>query len=132
MNHFQQLETSLKLRPILATVQIPAPLESKPAQREDLPWIKTVEMECADCGGSGGDAASWDPDCQPCPHCMGSGKETVTRNYLREAFDLAHNAESSIVPEREHVVAILQYVNRTVNDAHEGLGALKTFIPEVA
>ena len=123
---------SLRLAPIGVQVQMPQTLEPKPARREELPWIKTIDVDCADCGGSGGDSSSWDPYCEVCPRCMGSGKETVTRNYLREAFDLARNPNSSIVPERDHITALIQYLSRSVSDAHETLSALKTFVPEVA
>ena len=87
-------------------------------------YVKEVEQDCQDCGGSGYDSSSLDPFGDICKSCMGSGKETVIRNYLAEALRIAANPESTRPVEREHLVAIVKYTR----DAISALTAL----PEVA
>lgn len=87
-------------------------------------YVKEVEQECQDCGGSGYDSSSIDPFGDICKSCMGSGKETVIRNFLAEALRIAANPESTRPVEREHLVAIVKYTREAVS----ALAAL----PEVA
>ena len=87
-------------------------------------YVKEVEQECQDCGGSGYDSSSLDPFGDICKSCMGSGKETVVRNYLAEALRIAADPESTRPVEREHLVAIVKYTREAVS----ALAAL----PEVA
>jgi hypothetical protein len=72
-------------------------------------YVKEVEQECQDCGGSGCDSSSLDPFGDICKSCMGSGKETVIRNYLAEALRIAGNPGCLVPVERTHLVAIVQY-----------------------
>ena len=104
-----------------------------PPQPLNPPYVVQVEIPCEDCGGSGRDLGTLDPfEYEPCSHCNGRGKETITRNYLSEAFGRISNPDSTRVVERGHLIALAQYLSNTVQDAHAALGALKTFLPEVA
>jgi len=91
-------------------------------------YSRTVEIDCEDCGGSGRDPGALDAyleSTEPvCPSCKGLGVETVTRNFLSEAFAIASNPDSTRPVEREHLVAIVRY-------AREHVSALFQ-LPEVA
>ena len=129
------------------------PTLRKPASVETLPpdfaqYSTTEEITCQDCSGTGRDYGSCDPFCaEVCKHCAGSGRETVTRNYLAEAFRIAADPGSTVEPKREHLQAVISHARHVVNAASEpdakpkpptveqlrkALGALDANLPEVA
>jgi hypothetical protein len=80
------------------------------------PFSALVEIPCQDCGAKGYDSGSVNPH-QPevCPACQGSGKETVLRNYLAEAFRIAADPKTNLQLERAHLVALTAYARQTVS-----------------
>lgn len=50
-----------------------------------------------------------------CSTCNGSGKETILRNYLAEAFRIAADPEANLQFERAHLVALTVYARQTVS-----------------
>jgi hypothetical protein len=89
------------------------------------PFIVEQEIACEECGGSGRDIGSLDPwDGDDCANCAGSGRQTITRNYLAEAFQISANPDSIRQVERQHLIAVIQHCRELV-------GALMSF-PEVA
>ena len=88
------------------------------APRPDIlqSYITEVDVDCDDCGGSGFDPGGidpWGPDM--CPKCHGAKTQTISRNYLAEAFRIAANPESTRPVERAHLVAIVQYCREAVS-----------------
>lgn len=81
------------------------------------PFTVQVTEDCEDCGGSGHDHGSLDPNYwEPCPAegCI-DGKVTFTRNYLAEAFRIAAGADGApVTVEREHLIALTTYARQTV------------------
>jgi hypothetical protein len=89
------------------------------------PYIIEMEVNCDECGGSGFDPGSIDPwGPEVCPTCHGAKTQTITRNYLAEAFQISANPDSIRPVERQHLVAVIQHCRELV-------GALMSF-PEVA
>jgi len=61
-----------------------ATIPRKPSESERSPLSDFVEQVCEDCGGTGRDVGSLNPDeFEPCPTCHGSGKEIVLRRNGR-------------------------------------------------
>lgn len=90
------------------------------------PFSELVEVNCQDCGGRGydpGTVSSHEPD--DCCACGGSGKETILRNYLAEAFRIAADPNAELLLERAHLVALTAYARQTIS-------ALMMSLPEVA
>ena len=80
------------------------------------PFSDLVEIDCQDCGGRGYDPGGINPqEAEDCPACHGSGKETILRNYLAEAFRIAANPQANLPLERAHLVALTAYARQTVN-----------------
>jgi hypothetical protein len=80
------------------------------------PFSALVEIPCQDCGAKGYDAGSLNPhQREVCPACQGSGKETVLRNYLAEAFRIAADPKTNLQLERAHLVALTAYARPTVS-----------------
>jgi hypothetical protein len=80
------------------------------------PFSDLVEIDCQDCGGRGYDPGGINPqEADYCPTCYGSGKETILKNYLAEAFRIAANPQANLQLERAHLVAIIAYARQTVN-----------------
>jgi hypothetical protein len=80
------------------------------------PFSDLVEIDCQDCGGRGYDPGSVNPqEAEDCSACHGSGKETILRNYLAEAFRIAANPQANLQLERAHLVALTAYARQTVN-----------------
>lgn len=82
------------------------------------PYKETVTIPCQECGGDGRDPGALESDVfnePPCPRCKGSKFETVTRNYLSEAFAIVSNPDSTRPVERKHLVAITQYAREHVS-----------------
>ena len=52
---------------------------------------------------------------EDCSACHGTGKETILRNYLAEAFRIAANPQANLQLERAHLVALTAYARQTVN-----------------
>jgi hypothetical protein len=76
---------------------------------EFSPYTTESEIDCDECGGSGVDPGglnAYEPE--DCPVCHGTKHQTVTRNYLGEAFALA-SGQSNQPIEREHLVALDAY-----------------------
>jgi hypothetical protein len=76
---------------------------------EPSPYTAESEIDCDECGGSGVDPGglnAYEPE--DCPVCHGTKHQTVTRNYLGEAFALA-SGQSSRQIEREHLAALDAY-----------------------
>jgi len=89
------------------------------------PYIKEVEVNCDECGGSGFDPGAIDPwGPEVCPKCRGARTERITRNYLAEAFQIAANPDSIRPVERQHLIAVIQH-------CREAVSALVS-LPEVA
>jgi hypothetical protein len=125
MNHFQRDEQAITRQNVFQGF-----IDQNKRYREDIPparpiinriepeafppFSALVEQECEDCKGTGQDAGALDNDYDPCSHCNGSGKETVLRKYLAEAFAIAAG-QSSRPAEKEHLVAITQYARETVS-----------------
>jgi DnaJ-class molecular chaperone len=60
-------------------VQIPR----KPSESERSSFLDVVEQVCEDCGGTGRDVGSLNPnEFEPCPTCHGSGQETMLRRNV--------------------------------------------------
>ncbi len=93
-----------------------APLDLETGMLAPMPpFVVKLEQPCDDCGGSGRDWGSLDPiDPEDCPVCHGSGRQTVTRNYLVEALKIAAG-HSPIDAQREHVQAIVQHCRALVS-----------------
>jgi hypothetical protein len=80
------------------------------------PFTDLVEIDCQDCGGKGFDPGSVNPhEPEDCLACHGSGKETILRNYLAEAFRIAADPETKLQLERAHLVALTAYARQTVS-----------------
>src|SRR5579862_4597073 len=80
-----------------------------PGGSETKACLVEVEEECEECGGNGYDWGSLSPiDPEECPACLGSGKQTVMRNYLAEALRIAAG-KSARLAQREHLVAVIQH-----------------------
>jgi hypothetical protein len=104
----QAMKALLGTRP---TVIYPRP------QPEPFSFTEEVETVCQDCNGSGidlGGLKEYEPE--DCRFCKGTGKETVTRNWLNEALAIVHG-QSDRPPERKHLEALYQQ-NRTVTNAY--------------
>jgi hypothetical protein len=92
-----------------------------PALRTKLPemvapYITEVEGNCDECGGSGFDPGGIDPwGPELCPKCQGAKTQTITRNYLAEAFQIAANPDSQRQIERQHLVAVIQHCRQAVS-----------------
>jgi hypothetical protein len=85
-----------------------------PRGSETKAYLVEVEEECEECGGNGCDWGSLSPiDPEECPACLGSGKQTVVRNYLAEALRIAAG-KSSRVAQRERLVAVIQHCRAMV------------------
>jgi hypothetical protein len=93
----------------------PQTLETKlPDTR--APHIIEVEVNCDDCGGSGFDPGGIDPwGPEECPRCHGRKTQTIIRNYLAEAFQIAANPDSQRQIERQHLVAVIQHCRQAVS-----------------
>ena len=78
-------------------------------------FCEVVEVACQDCGGTGNDAGGWDPFAEACGSCNGSGKETVERNYLAEAFRIVGDSQCSVPVERKHLAAVVQHCRIAVS-----------------
>jgi len=80
------------------------------------PFSELVEINCQDCGGTGFDPGTVNPrEPEDCPACHGSGKETILRNYLAEAFRIAADPATNLQLERVHLVALTAYARQTVS-----------------
>ena len=72
-------------------------------------------MNCEECGGSGVDPGGIDPwGPEVCPKCQGAKTQTIVRNYLAEAFQIAGNPDSIRTVERLHLVAVIQHCREAV------------------
>lgn len=105
--------------PIIEVFEARSEKVSSVTGREDVrtrPWyIVEVEINCEECGGSGFDPGGVDPwGPEVCPRCHGGKKQTITRNYLAEAFQIAANPESIRQIEREHLAAVIHHCRETV------------------
>ncbi len=79
-------------------------------------YFTEIEVDCDECGGSGFDPGGIDPwGPEVCPKCHGAKTQTISRNYLAEAFRIAANPESTRPVERQHLVAIVQYCREAVS-----------------
>ncbi len=80
------------------------------------PFAVSIEIPCDDCGGDGVDVGGLDPvNRTDCRRCQGTGKETLTRSYLAEAFAIAREAPDARVIQREHLVALAAYAKLTAS-----------------
>jgi hypothetical protein len=96
--------------------RIPAGKATSVALEPLPPLSDLVEIDCQDCGGGGNDPGGLNPhEPEDCPTCHGTGKETILRNYLAEAFRIAANPESELQLERAHLVALKAYALQTVS-----------------
>jgi hypothetical protein len=96
-----------RIPPSRATTVAPEPLP---------PFSDFVEIDCQGCGGKGYDPGGINPqEAEDCSACHGSGKETILRNYLAEAFRIAANPQANLQLERAHLVALTAYARQTVN-----------------
>jgi hypothetical protein len=96
--------------------RIPHRTATRVAPEPLLPFSSLVEIDCQDCGGRGYDPGGANPqEAEDCLACHGSGKETILRNYLAEAFRIAANPQANLKLERAHLVALTAYARQTVN-----------------
>jgi hypothetical protein len=80
------------------------------------PFSDLVEIDCQDCAGRGYDPGGINhQEAEDCQACHGSGRETILRNYLAEAFRIAANPQANLPVERAHLVALTAYARQTVN-----------------
>ncbi len=80
------------------------------------PYIVEIEAACDECGGSGFDPGGIDPwGPEVCLRCHGAKTQTITRNYLAEAFQIAANPDSHRQIERQHLVAVIQHCRQAVS-----------------
>jgi hypothetical protein len=92
------------------------PSSVRDVSQTEAPFVIEQEIPCEDCGGTGRDIGALDPwDGVICPRCAGSGRETVIRNYLAEAFRIAANPECRVPVERVHLVAVIEYCRQVVS-----------------
>lgn len=103
---------------IASTTQNPAfgmgPGPANPKSFTD--YAVRIDADCDECGGSGfhpGGIDPWGPEL--CPKCHGAKTQTITRNYLVEAFQIAGNPKSMRSVERSHLVAIIQHCRQMVS-----------------
>jgi hypothetical protein len=91
-------------------------------------YLETVTIECEECGGSGRDPGSLDSifegEAPVCPRCHGLCIQTITRNYLSEAFAIAQNPDSRRIVERAHIIAVIRFARAHVSALYQ--------MPEVA
>jgi hypothetical protein len=106
INHFALNQTAGgRIPPGSATTVGPEPLP---------PFSDLVEIDCQDCGGRGYDPGSVNPqEAEDCTACHGSGKETILRNYLAEAFRIAANPQANLPLERAHLIALTAYARHS-------------------
>jgi hypothetical protein len=79
-------------------------------------YVAEVEVNCEECGGSGYDPGSLDPwGPEVCSVCHGAKTQTITRNYLAEAFQIAGYPECLRPIERVHLIAIIQHCRQAVS-----------------
>ena len=96
--------------------RIPAGRATTVAPEPLPPFSDLVEIDCQDCGGQGYDPGGINPqEAEDCSACHGTGKETILRNYLAEAFRIATNPQANLQLERAHLVALTAYARQTVN-----------------
>jgi len=116
-------EVSSDQNPNAAVIQISEapprlsiPPEPKPIPETLSPYIKEVEINCDECGGSGFDPGGIDPwGPEVCPKCRGAKTQTIIRNYLAEAFQIAANPDSTRQIERRHLIAVIQHCREVVS-----------------
>ena len=79
------------------------------------PFVAEIEQDCEECGGSGVDPGglnAFEPE--DCPVCHGTKRQTVTRNYLSEAFAIT-SGQSDRPIERQHLTALDAYSRQVLN-----------------
>jgi hypothetical protein len=89
-------------------------LADKLAEQWEQP-LTEVEIPCDECGGSGVDPGglnAYGPE--DCPVCHGSKRQTITRNYLSEAFAIT-SGQSDRPIERKHLTALDAYSRQLMN-----------------
>lgn len=87
-----------------------------PANAQFADYAVELEVHCDECGGSGYDPGGIDPwGPELCPKCHGAKTQTITRNYLAEAFRIAANPDNLRPVERLHLVAIIQHCRQVVS-----------------
>jgi hypothetical protein len=102
---------------VLARKPVGSASAPKPLPESPTLYTETVEQDCEECGGSGKDPGILNPwDAEPCPICRGSKKQTVQRNFLGEAFQIV-SGESSMIPERRHLKAVVEYCRELTSAA---------------
>jgi hypothetical protein len=80
------------------------------------PFSDLVETDCQDCGGKGFDPGALNAvEAEECTWCHGSGRESILRNYLAEAFRIAAKPDTNLEIERAHLVALIAYARQTVS-----------------
>lgn len=107
--------------PFKPSIPIPHPkavaraLENARAEIQS-PYIREVEVNCDECGGSGFDPGGIDPwGPEVCPGCHGARTQRIIRNYLAEAFQIAANPENTRPVERQHLIAVIQHCRQAVS-----------------
>jgi hypothetical protein len=82
---------------------------------EASPFMAEIEIDCEECGGSGVDPGglnAYEPE--DCRVCYGSKRQTITRNYLSEAWAITRG-DSSRPIERLHLAALDAYSRQVLN-----------------
>jgi hypothetical protein len=80
------------------------------------PYILEANADCDHCGGSGFDPGGIDPwGPEVCSRCHGTKTQTIIRNYLAEAFQIAANPDGKRQIERQHLVAVIQHCRQAVS-----------------
>jgi DnaJ-class molecular chaperone len=112
-------------RELVARPTRPTDVRNSVGQRLEMAWAdraiqspysREIELNCEECGGSGFDPGAIDPwGPEVCPRCHGAKTETITRNYLAEAFQIAANADNQRQVERQHLVAVIHHCRQAVS-----------------
>jgi hypothetical protein len=89
--------------------------ELESSNAEPTSYTAEVEIDCDECDGSGIDPGGLSAfESEDCPVCHGSKRQTITRNYLNEAWAIVAG-QSLMLPERKHLEALAAHARALTN-----------------